>query len=960
MEIKTNLLKNFIDFKDNYETCIIENKLKNCFHTGYSKNKENYFGENKFYQSNKEFIDNFNKKPEENNLQFYNTFENNSHKLKLINNKFIDSNNEYDCNSLTIDKNLNLKKELEKINKKLNDNEHNLNNIQYLLAIYNKKYKIFNGLSIITLDNLGIINIEEIKKQEQYEDKKIEIDELEKIIKLYNEYLQLNESKIELMTMNKKIIDTDESLDEMSINLNINDLKKELINKSLQIKKLYNNLNSDDVEKYKVDLFKIILLSKEINYHKTNNEIVIGDLVEFDFNDELKKGIVTKINKDLFEIKFMNNLDETLSINTIKIKESNLNLVKSINLQINENYKLLNRINNSLNKLNKINFQIKNKKINYDLELSFLDIDKEYILDKKIETKDEIITKIKEMCDSNKSKDLLESDFKKELLPILKLKNPSNWKYFYNDWIRRIINTFCKNRLVNLFDKELLTNIIEDKKEIKLIDYEFDDNELDKSNFKYTDTIEHKVKKVYNDKLVKIDEFRHEFHDKKEEKLNKKIIKENKISGLRNIGQTCFLNSAIQCLYSCKEFVDTLLTLNKTDDNSGLIELFYNIKNNNQENLRRNLENIKSKFIQIINGIQQDSQEILLLLLQRINEQFFKLEEVNNSTNFYNETLFNLVFNENTNMNEIVNRNVTNIENWKNKLIESTLINKYFSIFTVNIYNTNLQEFSSESKLSIENALTMNLEIINKTDIVDLEGLIINKSMTQELLESNYVNSEKHQSKIYNLKTEKLWSTSDYLILPLKRLTGYYDVNSDRYISNRNNKKIDIPRYINFNDFIYQNSPQKNREELNNYELISVSWHGGYDRRNGGHYNTWSMHNEKWFEFDDNKVPKYIENPFNYKKNGIEYMNDKRIENYEWISNILIYKRINNDENIVIPNSGSSSKDLNHLNPNLSGGANKISDIMNGLISNNTNDESDSKIINESLFDEDLSLNEIN
>ena len=39
----------------------------------------------------------------------------------------------------------------------------------------------------------------------------------------------------------------------------------------------------------------------------------------------------------------------------------------------------------------------------------------------------------------------------------------------------------------------------------------------------------------------------------------------------------------------------------------------------------------------------------------------------------------------------------------------------------------------------------------------------------------------------------------------------------------------------------------KNNKLMNRYELISVSWHGGFNRKNGGHYETWSKCRNNWY-----------------------------------------------------------------------------------------------------------------
>ena len=144
-------------------------------------------------------------------------------------------------------------------------------------------------------------------------------------------------------------------------------------------------------------------------------------------------------------------------------------------------------------------------------------------------------------------------------------------------------------------------------------------------------------------------------------------------SGLKNLGNTCYLNSIIQCLSNCNLFKSYLLSeqfikdIVKNETNEEIIS--FSVKKNLCFQLRRIFSHMwkytyeEQKFWKpdsfrkllsvkddmFSNNHQHDSQEILIRLLDIFNEELGNKIIIKNTKNIYNDILDNLYKNNQMN-----------------------------------------------------------------------------------------------------------------------------------------------------------------------------------------------------------------------------------------------------------------------------------------------------------------------
>ena len=607
-------------------------------------------------------------------------------------------------------------------------------------------------------------------------------------------------------------------------------------------------------------------------------------------------------------------------------------------------------------------------------------LDLHSLLSKQIETKDKIIEIIKEICTENNQKQLTKNFFKEKLIPILNV-NDKEFDYLFSNWIKKIILTFCdKNTQINLQNQ--LNNIITKKDidvSILLSDYEFNDDDLlqfdFESNTRLNEDKETKQQtRIYKDIANIEDNVERQIEEN--DSLIQKDLRELNLVGLQNVGNTCYINSAIQCLYSCSIFISGLLhfynknfkvELQQSDKIDMVFTSLMNKMKTNQPVDNLTLNQLKKSFNQT--G-QQDSREFLFFVLQKIQ---FTVNKFNKITTLYErtfddfkETFEILNFRETENVTSLLDNNKTNIDNW---IVNQNIVTNNFGCYIFqDLTSTNSNYHSFQINKEIGYVLPL-----NNNDNTKLENVltIFNR---KEMLKPNNIFVGEQESN-YNTIQYSIWKTNDYLVLPLKRIE--YNLQTNQFY--RNETKVDLPKFLDITNYIHINSSQKTNNEMNKYELISISWHGGFNRKNGGHYETWSKHKDSWFVFNDNKPIKKIDNPYN-ENDYIEDSRQKTERDYKWIANVVIYKRIHSTNSPIVnienirnsiqqevevsnENNKDSNKDSNKENKSLQ----STLTLQNNVNENNKGGSSTTSYfsintvnkINDELFDETLSLQDI-
>lgn len=307
------------------------------------------------------------------------------------------------------------------------------------------------------------------------------------------------------------------------------------------------------------------------------------------------------------------------------------------------------------------------------------------------------------------------------------------------------------------------------------------------------------------------------------------------LSGLQNLGNTCFINSAMQCLFNINE-------LNVLFDNENLFKKLNNkpesillIEANNLRqmifnkncsicpgrfiNAVRKISHIKDK--DIFTGVaQNDLPEFLLFIIDCFHTALAR--EVNMTID-------------------------GNIINKRDKIAKTcyemmkTMYKKEFSEILTHFYGihvSNIVSVTGDNLLSSTPEPFMNISL--SIPIIDSPTIYncFNNYLEEELLEDdNAWYNEKTNTKENVIKKFTFWSLPKIMIIDIKRFTQTLKKNNT-YI-NFPIDNLDMTSYVEgYNSYSYV------------YDLIGVCNHiGGTE---GGHYNAYIKNqNGKWYVYDD-------------------------------------------------------------------------------------------------------------
>lgn len=320
------------------------------------------------------------------------------------------------------------------------------------------------------------------------------------------------------------------------------------------------------------------------------------------------------------------------------------------------------------------------------------------------------------------------------------------------------------------------------------------------------------------------------------------------IVGLKNRGNTCYLNTSIQCLSNIIPFTEYVISSSFSEDLKNrfhetksakikeimfsrewvkLIKALWQSNNNAIE--PKSLHELLQKYDDRFSGYeQQDSQESLAFILDYLHEAVQYDVDIKYSGIVENE------------VDEIM---IESIKNWKKELKDkySIVVEMFFGQFINKVMS--LEEHNKNQMVSktFEVFNMLNIPIYGKTLYDSLA-----KYFEKEILETKYFNENTNEH-IDAYRQIKLMRIPKYLIIVLKRYKNQHNGN----LSKSNNiitfpiDNLDLTAYAEGYDGFDCNM-----------RLISVGCHRG--GLNGGHYFAICRHiNKNWYKYDDDEVTQF-------------------------------------------------------------------------------------------------------
>lgn len=340
--------------------------------------------------------------------------------------------------------------------------------------------------------------------------------------------------------------------------------------------------------------------------------------------------------------------------------------------------------------------------------------------------------------------------------------------------------------------------------------------------------------------------------------------------GLLNFGATCYLNTIIQCLTSCDNLANYILSNNykinkKTVDalaETKLANIFLvdelrqimqliHVEGNSiaPKRFAVILQHKFKDFLQIAE--QNDIHEMLLLILSEINNEIHFKITPKNQHNYFSQTRLQSQT-QNTN-NPFENMAITSYKEWYNlhKNEYSELVNIIYNQYISQIICGNCKhihhkhEFSSVIDLEIP-SLKQNRD--SQNNIITLNDCFKQHIKIDEI--SDWRCDVCNKKPETNKKTIKFWKFAPSIIISLKRFRQIYNPQIQCINIYKNNTNVDVPFRINMQKYVVYQNLQHEKEYIYNLDAFAI--HLGSS--NNGHYVSVVRNNNQWLFIDDTKV----------------------------------------------------------------------------------------------------------
>jgi len=343
--------------------------------------------------------------------------------------------------------------------------------------------------------------------------------------------------------------------------------------------------------------------------------------------------------------------------------------------------------------------------------------------------------------------------------------------------------------------------------------------------------------------------------------------------GLPNIGNTCYMNATLQCLFNTKQLFEYFNSGNNLIEapNSNITEDFAELlssvfsKTATPDHVHQAIARLKSSMSEMYSSFsghhQHDAHEFLRFMLEKMNKE---LNRIPNGNQPYAE------------FKASPSAALTKIaEEWKkfSKLREHSIIG---SIFGGSLVSEVCCESCKNKSYTFENTLDLSLDIPPPKTLQSLRSstAYLSKcleSFTSEVQVAEYLCS-KCKKKGKSKRRVMIWKQPEILVIQLKRFIHDKSGNLEVLKSNVEFPSVDLD--------LQPYTHKESRETRGRYRLYGIVNHyGDLDR---GHYIS-VVYNEDegmWIQYDDHKVKEM-------NKSEIEAYTKGSAEPY-----LLFYKRV--------------------------------------------------------------------
>lgn len=332
------------------------------------------------------------------------------------------------------------------------------------------------------------------------------------------------------------------------------------------------------------------------------------------------------------------------------------------------------------------------------------------------------------------------------------------------------------------------------------------------------------------------------------------------LTGLKNLGNTCYMNASLQCLshtmglthyFMSKKFKDDISITNEKRVEYHLVlrylDVISNMWQHNQiispKTFKMNLEAFVKRFV---GNDQHDAHECIIFMLDVLHRGLC----VNVDMNIRGE-----VKNESDKLRRL------SMEAWRDNF------NKEYSFIVENLYGQMHTKMKcpdcSYSSHNFDPFVCLPLNVGEKNEDLTLDECLMMTGKTEILDDNNKWDcGGECKGKVNGIRDSRVWKLPNILIIQLKKFS-------------KSGRKVDTKVSFDINnvDLTKCITNEKGDKSKYKYELYAVCNHSGSE--NGGHYWAYCKRGNEWYNFNDTVVDLISEDKVISKDNYVLFFNRK-------------------------------------------------------------------------------------